>query len=126
MARWTGSTPCVLALDGEDHTPHDYTHADQMFWCDGEGIENTPIAEATIDWMDEADWSKLDWDKVVAAENAVRDAKPFAVEEDELSLYDQIVSWCYQPATVFYSVLAIGIAFGTFLMAMAYLLTTRF
>lgn len=126
MARWTGSTPCVLALDGEDHTPHDYTHADQVFWCDGEGIESTPIADAAINWLDEVDWSKVDWDQVVAAEDRRRMAEALAPEE-ELTLYEQITSWCDEaPPVIFYSVLAIGLAFGVFLMVMAYLLSTSF
>lgn len=126
MARWTTSTPCDLALDGEDHPPHDYTHADQMFWCDGEGIESTPIEQAAISWLDEVDWSKVDWDQVVAAEDRRRMAEALAPEE-ELSLYEQMTSWCDEaPAVVFYSVMAIGLAFGFFLLGITYLLYRNF
>lgn len=126
MARWTYSTPCDLALDGKDHAPHDYPHADQMFWCDGEGIESTPITEAGINWLDEVDWTKVDWDKVVAADTRRHIAEALA-SEDELSLYEQITSWCDEtPAVIFYSVMAIGLAFGLFLMGIAYLLYRNF
>lgn len=123
MARWTTSTPCDLALDGEDHPPHDYTHADQVFWCDGEGIENTPIDQAAISWLDEVDWSKVNWDQVVAAEDRRRMAEALA-PEDEMTLYDQL--WCdTSPAVIFYSVLAMGLAFAGFLFGITYLLHQR-
>lgn len=126
MARWTYSTPCDLALDGKDHVPHDYAHADQAFWCDGESIESTPITEAAINWLDEVDWGEVDWDKVVAAEDRRRMAEALAPEE-EMSLYEQMTSWCEEaPAGAFYPAFVIVLAFGVFLMAMAYLLSGGF
>ena len=126
MARWTYSTPCDLALDGEDHAPHDYPHADQMFWCDGEGIESTPIDQAAINWLDEVDWTKVDWDKVVEA-NTQRHMAEALSPEEELSLYERMTSWCAEaPAVVFYSVMAMGLTFGLFLLGITYLLYRNF
>lgn len=122
MARWKTSTPCDLALDGEDHAPHYYPHADVMYWCDGEGIESTPITEAGIDWLDEVDWSKVDWDKVVAAEGRRKMAEAL-VPEEEMSFWDQFMDWCdYSPPVIFYSVIAMGFAFAGFLFALMWLL----
>lgn len=123
MARRTYSTPCDLALNGEDHDPHDYPHADQMFWCDGEGVESTPVNEAGIDWLDEIDWTKVDWDKVVAADHRRQMAEALAPKE-EVTLWGHFVDWCdYSPAVIFYSVITMGFAFAGFLFAMTYLLS---
>lgn len=123
MPRWKYSTPCDVALQGEDHEPHDYTHADQTFWCDGEGIEHTPI-EGTgyMQWLDEVDWERVDWDKVVAAENRHSMAKALDPLE-ELTFKQRVIDWIdYTPLVKFYSILTILGAFGLFLIAITYLL----
>ncbi len=125
MGRWSPSTPCDLALDGEDHPPHDYPHADQMFWCNGEGIEHTPI-EGTgyMQWLDEVDWEKADWDKIVAAERARENPAVFIPEP---SFRDRVDRWVLEtPAAKFYSILAIAAAFGLFLIAVTYLMYRNF
>ena len=116
MDRWTYCTPCDRALANEDHDPHDYTHADQMFWCDGEAVESTPIDEVCFDWLDE-----LDWEKVTLYWGDER----FVPPEERESVYKRFTEWCfYSSAPKFYITmvcLALAIIFGYTLIYNLYL-----
>jgi len=95
-----------------------------MFWCDGEAVESTPIDEVCFDWLDELDWEKVDWDKVVAAQNARYMAEALPPEERE-SVYKRFTEWCfYSSAPKFYITmvcLALAIIFGYTLIYNLYL-----
>lgn len=125
MARWKISTPCDLALDGKDHKPHEHTVDDEVYWCAGEGFEHTPIEDAGLTWLDEVDWSKVDWDKVVAAQNA-RYMSEALVPEERGSVYERLEEWCYYASAIkFYSAL-IGVGAALIgLMWIAYCLYWR-